>query len=148
MSQLPELDENGDLPPGVHQATLVEVLERFGTGTLQRLAMARRLENIFKLASSTGAVSRVIVFGSFVTAKPDPNDIDVFMLMENTFDVSELAGQVALIFDHRTAQDYEGASVFWIRRLAALDGEKAVVEHWQIKRDGTNRGIVEVTSYD
>jgi hypothetical protein len=27
---IPEFDSEGDLPEGVHQATLVEVLERFG----------------------------------------------------------------------------------------------------------------------
>jgi hypothetical protein len=37
---------------------------------------------------------------------------------------------------------------FWIRRLAALGGEAATVEYWQLKRDGTKRGIVEVTQND
>ena len=32
-------------------------------------------------------------------------------------------------------------SIFWIRRLAAFDGEEATVAHWQYKRDGTKRGI-------
>jgi hypothetical protein len=32
------------------------------------------------------------------------------------------------------AQNYEGASIFWLRRMAALDGEEAAIEHWQIKR--------------
>ena len=51
---------------------------------------------------------------------------------------------MALIFDHVATQNYEGASVFWMRRLAALEGEEAAVAHWQLKRDGTKRGIVEV----
>jgi hypothetical protein len=33
---LPAFDEQGDLPVGVHQATLDEVLTRFGHGTPQR----------------------------------------------------------------------------------------------------------------
>jgi len=148
MSRLPEFNKSGDLPPGVHRATLAEVMERFGAGTPQRRAMVRRLENIYNLASSTGQVSRFIVFGSFVTVKPYPNDVDVFILMENTFDASELTGEVVMVFDHHAAQNYEGASVFWIRRLAALDGEQAAVEYWQIKRDGTKRGVVEVINYD
>jgi hypothetical protein len=28
--------------------------------------------------------------------------------------------------------------------LAALGGEQATIEHWQIKRDGDLRGIVEI----
>ena len=36
---LPLLTEDGDLPIGVHQATLPEVLDRFGVGSAQRLAL-------------------------------------------------------------------------------------------------------------
>jgi hypothetical protein len=28
--------------------------------------------------------------------------------------------------------------------LAALGGEQEAIEHWQIKRDGSQRGIVEI----
>lgn len=93
-------------------------------------------------------MTRFVVFGSFVTAKPDPNDVDIFMLMEDTFDSSQVAGAAAIIFDHMAAQNAEGASVFWIRRMAAIGGEQEAIEHWQIKRDQTKRGIVEVISND
>ncbi len=53
-----------------------------------------------------------------------------------------------LLFDHGTAQAHFGASVFWLRRLAAMDGEDCAIGHWQIKRDGTRRGIVEVLEED
>ena len=86
------------------------------------------------------------MFGSFVTAKPEPSDVDVFMLMENTFDVSQLSGEARLLFDHAVAQAYIGASIFWLRRLAALNGEQATIEYWQIKRDGSQRGIVQIRS--
>lgn len=66
------------------------------------------------------------------------------MLMENSFAVDELPEELKVIFDHEQAQNYEGASIFWIRRLAALDGEDATIAHWQIKRDSNKRGIVEV----
>ena len=144
----PEFDDNGDLPPGIHQATLAEVLQHFGTGTLRRRVVARRLERIFNLARVAGHVARFVIFGSFVTAKPDPNDVDIFMLMDNEFDSNGVAGEAAIIFDHTAAQNVEGASVFWIRRMAAIGGEQAALAHWQIKRDKTERGIVEVISDD
>jgi hypothetical protein len=37
-----------------------------------------------------------------------------------------------------------GASVFWLRRLAALGGEEQAIAGWQMKRDGTRRGIIEI----
>lgn len=148
MKQWPDFNENGDLPPGIHQATLADVIDYFGQGTPQRQIMARRLEHIYTLAAGTGHLARFIIFGSFITTKPDPGDVDIFLLMEDTFDVSQLSGEAALIFDHVVTQNYEGASIFWIRRLAALEGEEATVLYWQLKRDGSQRGIVEVVEDD
>jgi hypothetical protein len=144
MKDWPDFNDNGDLPPGIHQATLAEVIEHFGKGTPQRRVVARRLEHVYALVAQTGHLARFILFGSFVTTKPDPADVDIFLLMEDAFDANQLSNETALVFDHVAAQNYEGVSIFWIRRLAALEGEQAIVEHWQLKRDGTKRGIVEV----
>ena len=100
MKDWPDFNDNGDLPPGIHQATLAEVIEHFGRGTLQRRIMARRLERIHTLAAQTGHLARFIIFGSFVTAKSDPADIDIFLLMEDSFDAGQLSSETALIFDH------------------------------------------------
>lgn len=142
---LPDFDEIGDLPPGVHHARLGEVVERFGTGSVKRKIAGLRLQRVFELARATGQVARFLVFGSFVTAKADPNDVDVFMLMEDTFDCERLVGDTRLLFEHAPAQAHFGASVFWLRRLAALGGEASALEQWQITREGWRRGIVEVT---
>ena len=54
-------------------------------------------------------------------------------------------GEPRLLFtDRGTAQDHFGASVFWMRRMAAIGGEQTTIEDWQIKRDGTERGIIEI----
>lgn len=143
-SSLPPLTTTGDLPEGVHGATLREVLSHFGQGLRRRRAVGRRLERIYGVARATGHVARFIVFGSFVTSKSEPNDVDAFILMEDTFDAGQLGGEARLLFDHGTAQAHFGASVFWLRRLAAMGGEDDAIEHWQIKRDGTRRGIVEI----
>jgi hypothetical protein len=42
--------------------------------------MARRLEHIYTLAVGTGHLARFIIFGSFVTTKPNPGDVDIFLL--------------------------------------------------------------------
>jgi predicted nucleotidyltransferase len=142
---LPSFDENGDLPLGIHCATLFETLKHFGTESRQRQIIATRLERIYRLALSTGEVSRFVVFGSFITAKEEPNDVDVFLLMEDAFDLAKLTGEAHLLFsNHAVAQARFGASVFWIRCLAALGGEEKAMEDWQVKRDGGRRGIVEI----
>lgn len=90
MKAWPEFNAQGDLPAGLHLATLAEVLTHLGRGSPRRVALGRRLERIFGLVAQTGC----------------------------------------------------------LRRLAALEGEAAAVEHWQLKRDGSRRGIVEVMQHD
>jgi hypothetical protein len=141
---LPPFNETGDLPPGVHRATLAEVLERFGQGSVQRCAVAHRLSRIYQLADSTGQLARFVAFGSFVTSKQAPNDVDVVLLMEDSFDLEAVAGEAALVFQHMEAEAHFGASVFWTRRAAALGGEQAMIEYWQARREGGRRGIVEI----
>ena len=132
------------MPAGIHKATLEEVEDRFGKVPPARKQTVERLRRVYDLAASTGHLARFVIFGSFVTKKPEPNDVDIVMLMDNDFDVSQLKGEAALLFDHSVAQSMFGSSVFWVRKLAALGGEDDFVAGWQIKRDGTPRGIVEV----
>jgi predicted nucleotidyltransferase len=141
---LPDFTENAELPPGVHRATLRETLERFGSGSSRRKVIASRLQRIYELAASTGQVARFVVFGSFVTAKAEPNDVDLFLLMEDAFDAGQVVGEARLLFDHAIAQAHFGASVFWLRPLTALGGEQETIDYWQIKREGGQRGIVEI----
>lgn len=141
---LPPLNDAGDLPPGIHPATIGEVVERFGLRGPQRRLVALRLERIHRLAVATGHLHRCLVFGSFVTAKETPNDVDVFLLMTNSFDLAEVFGEARILWDHAGAQVHFGASVFWMRRQAAFPNEAEAVSHWQIRRDGGRRGIVEV----
>lgn len=148
MKKWPAFDNEGDLPVGVHQATLTEILQHFGTGTEHRKLVGQRLERVFMLAHSTGKVARFIVFGSFVTSKPVPGDVDVFLLMEDSFDVSQVLGEAALVFDPQKTQEVFGASVFWICKQGAITNEQEAVEDWQFKRDNSRRGIVEVIPND
>ena len=82
MKTFPEFNACGDLPLGIHGATLEDVVHRFGT-TARRTVIVQRLQRIYQLARSTGHLARFIIFGSFITAKSEPNDIDIFLLMED-----------------------------------------------------------------
>jgi hypothetical protein len=123
-STLPAFHDDGNLPPGVHRATLSEVLERFGQGTLQRCAVADRLNRIYQLVSSTGQLARFVVFGSFVTATVEPNDVDIVLIMEDSFNLASLTGEAAMVFQHMEADAHFGASVFWTKRSGAIGGSK------------------------
>ncbi len=120
-------------------------MSQFGQATMRRKLVGMRLARVYDLAAATGHMKRFIVFGSFVTAKSEPNDVDVFLVMHNTFELDHVTGEARLIFDHSAAQAHFGASIFWLRQLAALPNEQEAVLGWQLKRDGARRGIVEVT---
>lgn len=141
---LPEFNADGDLPIGVFSATLAEVMTRFGTGSAQRREVARRLERIWQLAASTEKTARFVVFGSFVTAEPEPNDVDVVLVMRDDFNVNALSGEARLLFDHALANDQLGASIFWYPESAAFSLGQLPIERWQLKRDQMRRGIVEI----
>lgn len=64
---LPATLPSGYLPPGVHQAALGEVVDRFGTGTPRRQALAERLREMVTLARATGKLRRLFIWGSFAT---------------------------------------------------------------------------------
>jgi hypothetical protein len=142
----PAFNDEGDLPVGLYRAGLREVLDHFGQTSTRRQIIATRLERIYQLACSTGQVARFGVFGSFVTEKAEPNDVDVIMIMEDSFDLASVSGEAVLVFQHSEADAHFGASVFWVRRSAALGGEQAMLEHWQVRREGGRRGIVEIVA--
>jgi len=141
---LPPLTDAGELPLGVHRASLREILDQFGVGSAQRRVLALRLDRVYRLAEATNHLARFVVFGSFVTSTLEPQDVDVFLVMEDTFDASQLAGDASPLFDHAAAQAHFGTSVFWVRHRAAWPDEQAAVEFWQVKRGGGRRGIVEI----
>ena len=142
---LPEFDSRGDLPEGVYQASLDGVLARFGHGTLQRQLVTERLTRIYHLARQTGKLHRFVVFGSYVTAKPEHGDVDIILVMRDDFTEQDYDANVFPMFDHLRAQQQLGATIFAIRP-AFIFGESVdeFIGHWQIKRDLSRPGIVEV----
>ena len=143
---LPNLNDAGELPEGLHQATIDEGIAQFGRGTSQREIMSARLRRIHQLAKDTNHLQRLIIFGSYITSKPEPNDIDLVLIFDDDFDITTCAEDEKRLLNHQQATNEFGASVFWIRpSLLFLETLDEFILGWQVKRDGTRRGIVEVT---
>jgi hypothetical protein len=141
---IPEFNNAGDLPVGVHRATIDEVVARFGSHTTRRQAVTAILLEIYRLVRDTGKLDRFIIYGSYVTAKPDPNDVDIFLVMTEDFELDELTGKTRIVFSHSQAQDELGASVFWVNRATSFANVEALIIGWQTKRNLSRRGIIEV----
>jgi hypothetical protein len=76
---IPDLNELGYLPPGVHVASLDEVIARFGVGNEQRQAQGESLRWLLPVCRQAG-ISRMLINGSFVTARDEPMDVDIALL--------------------------------------------------------------------
>jgi hypothetical protein len=71
---IPELDERGNLPPGIHRATWTEIVTRYATSTHRRDLLDGLLDALRSLKAA--GCSTAYLGGSFVTAKEHPDDFD------------------------------------------------------------------------
>lgn len=95
LEMIPDFRADGYLPDGLHAASESEVAFRFGTsGRRRRLIL--RLRRWIELARMVGAL-RLLVDGSFVTAKRDPNDIDAVILLPSNFEQQIETGDAAAL---------------------------------------------------
>jgi hypothetical protein len=109
---LPPFNITGDLPVGIHPATLTEIVERFGVGHATRVRCAQHLTHIYTIAQHTQHLQRFILFGSFITNKPEPNDVDIVLVMDDLFKLENCLPESLGLFDHAIAQARYGASIF------------------------------------
>lgn len=78
---IPPLEDNGYLAPGIHRATLEEIEERFGCESELRRVQKESLRWLVDLARRAG-VERLVIDGSFVTDRFEPNDVDCVLLID------------------------------------------------------------------
>jgi len=147
---IPAVLPTGYLPPGVHRATLAEVGARFGVATPRRQALAGCLQTLISVARATGRLRRAFVWGSFVTDKPFPGDLDIFLLMQAGFDqeLSALPPEQQDLFDHGRARLLFEADVFWATEAIGEEVLASWLTVYQLSRELVERGIVEVHDDD
>ena len=130
---VPEFNNDGYLPQGIHRATVEEIQSRFGRGSELRRVQMDSLKWLIDLAWRAG-VRRVVVNGSFVTDKLEPNDVDCVLLIGIGFPCDEAAETELLSglpFINMELVDQDGFDQF-TRVTFATD------------RDLTPKGMIEV----
>jgi Family of unknown function (DUF6932) len=87
---IPASNDYGCLPEGIYDCTIDEAADRFAT--FQRSGRRPQLWDKFiefmRDVKACGLVSAVLVDGSFATAKTDPNDIDLVLVLSAHHDLS------------------------------------------------------------
>lgn len=90
-NMIPEFRPDGYLPEGIHIANESEVTFRFGSATPRRRRLVLRLRQWLELARKVKA-TRLLLDGSFVTSKAQPDDIDAVVLLPPNFLTQILTG--------------------------------------------------------
>jgi len=138
---IPDLRDDGYLPEGLHLATEAEISFRFGTSTSQRRRLALRLRRWIELARSVAA-KRMFVDGSFVTARPEPHDVDAVVWLADDFvdrvsrgDIEAVELETMLltrrpeeIFAAEDRRDWDDWVEFFSRTREADGRRKGIVE--------------------
>jgi hypothetical protein len=128
---IPAFDDYGNLPTGIHRATIEEIRVRFGDGSPEREAQMAELIDFVNWCRSA-RILRVIVNGSFVTGKLAPLDVDVIILPDLSAPQNELPNDLVFPF---------------LQIITAADNED--LEAWSFDDFGTDRlgrtkGVIEV----
>lgn len=141
---LPDLTSDGELPAGVHAANWHEFESRFAGSSPRRLWLSSRLRVLVGLAATTGQLRRIFVWGSFVTAKPAPGDLDILLIMDENFEVDRVAGPAREVFDCTRAKLRFESDVFWARASIGNEMLSLWLDTYQTSRSFQKRGIVEL----
>jgi len=119
---IPPLTERGLLPPGLYSGTLSEVRQRFGAfqKTEHRVRLFQRLEAFAAECGRSGIVRALILNGSFVTSKADPNDIDLLVVLPAGHDFrADLGPSSYNVVDRKRVRRVFGFDVFVVEDESA-----------------------------
>jgi Polymerase beta, Nucleotidyltransferase len=122
-----------------------EIGKRFGVNTPRRQFLFRQMQRVVTQLLSTGSVKQIFIFGSFVTGKAVPNDIDLFVVMSEGFSTEYLRGRILDVFRHDICRIRYHADVFWVTEAVGADQINDVLNVFSRDRDGRDQLIFEVT---
>jgi hypothetical protein len=141
MSAIPPFRSDGYLPEGLYLCTEAEATFRFGTRNRRRKRLALRMRKWVLLCRQVGC-RRLLIDGSFVTAKEMPHDVDAVCLLPQDFSSQiEKGNDVALeleqmlltrepeeIFAAEDDEDWDYWQEFFSRTREADRRRKGLIE--------------------
>lgn len=132
---IPDFNEHGYLPEGIHRASLDEISERFGRQSEVRRVQMESLRWLAEIVRKAG-VERLLVNGSFVTDTLEPNDVDCVLLIGPGFP-----------HDHDSEAELQAGLPFLDISAVRQDAFELLVEViFATDRHRSPKGIIEVTA--
>lgn len=129
---IPGLTDDGYLPPGIHPASLDEIESSFGRQTEIRRAEMESLRWLVDEARRR-RVQRMIVDGSFVSDRAEPNDVDCVLLFPDDF-----------VADAVAREQLESGFPFLDMSVVDRYDFDIVVTVFSTDRAGVPKGMIEV----
>ncbi|MFZ2113272.1 MAG: hypothetical protein WAU77_06025 [Solirubrobacteraceae bacterium] len=137
---IPELDERGSLPPGIHQATWTEIMTRYATSARRRELLDGLLSALRSLRDAGCVVA--YIDGGFVTAKEHPGDFDACWDVAGV-DAGRLDPELLDFSNGRAAQKARYGGELFPAETAAEPSGTTFLDYFQRDRDaGRPKGIV------
>src|ERR1043166_45451 len=145
---IPDFDERGFLPAGVHDCTLAELKARFGVfqDSDRRPKLFAQLESFVAEAEAARLVQWLVVDGSFVTAKPDPNDIDLILVVASGHDfTADLSPAEYNVLSKQRVRRRYGFDLL-VARAGSIEHDRWVEFFQQVRLEsGRRKGIIRLS---
>jgi Family of unknown function (DUF6932) len=132
---IPLLRSDGTLPPGTHSALLADVLAAYPARNQQRQLLNDSLTQVVEQLWKLDPTLTILVDGSYVTGKAEPNDIDLLII---TMRYNELSLQQYL--DRVCPVEAVSMHLYVEPQLPS-----ALLDFFTTTRLGTAKGIIELT---
>jgi hypothetical protein len=136
---MPNFDDVGNLPLGIHVATWRVLVSRFGQNEHRRRPL-EGLRNALDALREAGC-RRVYIDGSFVTAKVEPGDFDGCWEVEGV-DPGKLDPVLLTFSNRRAAQKAKYRGELFLADARADPAGTRFLEFFQRDKDGNAKGII------
>jgi hypothetical protein len=141
---IPDFTHSGFLPEGTHIATMDEIKQRFALfdRSDRRIRLFERLEQLVAEARASGIVRHILLGGSFIANKSEPNDFDCILVIAPEIIERTLLPREYNLVSRHVARRLYGGDVVPVLNGSAAHAE--YLEFFQHARDGQRVGVLEI----
>ena len=136
---IPEFDEHGNLPPGIHHATWSEIVTRYATSVRRRELLDGLLDALRSLKGARCATA--YLDGSLVTSKDHPGDFDACWESDGVI-LNRLDPELLTFSDGRAAQKARYGGELYPAELPADADGTTYLDFFQRDRLKQQKGII------
>lgn len=135
---IPGFYDGANLPEGLYLATLEEVIGHFGGGP-RRSGLCGRLQTLVERARECN-FRKVVLFGSFISSKAEPGDLDLFWTLPTGIDTDSLSNNCRQLIDSQNSRTLFECDIFWC--FDEDDAIERMAKMWGFDRKGQKRGLI------